>query len=191
MKLGPDDQMRFVQPVSKRVLGSGELSDLFDISPVYTAGDGGLPYMLRRLGVPGHPGSGTVPQVTRLADAVAVAGLEAMTENRRRAVLLVLSGDETQDASRYDAATVRHFLAAIRVPLHVWILRRPATGSLAADWGPSTEVAARADLRRAVDALRADLDSQRIVMVDGRLLPQSISLGPAARDVELVAGGPR
>jgi hypothetical protein len=191
MKLGRDDQVRFVHPAPQRVQGSGEASDLFDISPVYTDGDGGLPYMLRNLGRLSSAALGVVPQAARIADAVAVAGLEATTENRRRAVLLLLSGDETQDASRYDADKVRRFLAAIRVPLHVWTLRRPAPGSLAAAWGPSREVEARGDLRLAVDALRSDLDSQRIVMVDGRHLPQSISLGPAARDEEMVAGGPR
>ncbi|HEX3554686.1 MAG TPA: hypothetical protein VIA62_15795 [Thermoanaerobaculia bacterium] len=189
-KLGRDDQVRFVQPVPRRVLGSGELSDLFDVSPVYTAQDGGLPYALRRLGRV-RAGSGAAPSGIRIADAVAVAALEAMTENRRRAVLLLLSGDETVDASGYDAETVRRFLAAIRVPLHVWTLTRPAPGSLAAAWGPAAEVLSTGDLARAVDELRNDLDSQRIVMVDGRLLPQSIRLGPAARGVELVAGGPR
>jgi len=189
-KLGRDDQVRFVQPVPQRVEGSGELSDLFDISPIYTAQEGGLPYALRSLGRP-SAGSGAAPSGIRIADAVAVAALEAMTENRRRAVLLLLSGNETQDASGYDAARVRRFLEAIRVPLHVWTLSPPVPGSLAAAWGPAAQVQSTGDLARAVATLRADLDSQRIVMVDGRLLPQSIRLGPAARGVELVAEGPR
>ena len=189
-KLGRDDQVRFVQPVPQRVEGSGELSDLFDISPIYTAQEGGLPYALRSLGRP-SAGSGAAPSGIRIADAVAVAALEAMTENRRRAVLLLLSGNETQDASGYDAARVRRFLEAIRVPLHVWTLSPPVPGSLAAAWGPAAQVQSTGDLARAVATLRADLDSQRIVMVDGRLLPQSIRLGPTARDVEMVAGGPR
>jgi hypothetical protein len=189
-QLGRDDQVRFVHPVPRRVEGSGKLSDLFDVSPVYTAAEGGLPYTLRNLGRLSDPVGSAAPRAIRIADAVAVAALEAMTENRRRAVMLLLSGNETQDDSRYDADRVRRFLAAVRVPLHVWTLSRPAPGSLAAAWGPAAEVQSTADLARAVAALRADLDSQRIVMVDGRHLPQSISLGPAARDVELVAGGP-
>jgi hypothetical protein len=193
LQLGRDDQTRFVQPVPQRVQGSGTLSDLFDVSPVYTASDGGLPYALRSLGRLRVLWSlADVPQQPRIADAVAVAGLSAMTENRRRAVLLLLAGDETRDASRYSAETVRRFLAAIRVPLYVWTLSPPAAGSLAAAWGPAVEVQSMGDLAAAVGALRRDLDSQRIVMVDGRHLPQSISLGPAARDVELVAGeGPK
>jgi hypothetical protein len=189
LQLGREDQIRFVQPIPQRIEGSGTTSDLFDISPVYTAREGGLPFTLRSLGrllprpltdVPGEP---------RIADAVAVAGLEAMTENRRRAVLLVLSGSETQDASRYGAETVRRFLASLRVPLYVWTLDPPAAGSLAAAWGATSQIQSTSGLAAAVAALRRDLDAQRIVMVDGRHLPQSIQLGAAARNVELVAGG--
>jgi hypothetical protein len=189
LQLGRDDQTRFVQPVPQRVEGSGTHSDLFDVSPVYTANDGGLPYALRSLGRLRIVWAVTdVPQEPRIADAVAVAGLSAMTENRRRAVLLLLAGDETHEASRYDADTVRRFLAAIRVPLHVWALSAKAEGPFAMAWGPAMEVQSTGGLAAAVAALRRDLDSQRIVMVDGRHLPQSIQLGPAARDVELVAG---
>jgi len=191
LQLGREDQIRFVQPVPQRVEGSGTRSDLFDISPVYTARDGGLPYTLRSLGrLLVAPWVLTdTPRVPRIADAVAVAGLEAMTENRRRAVLLVLSGNETQDASGYGAETVRRFLASLRVPLYVWTLDPPAAGSLAGAWGPSSQVQSTGDLAAAVAALRRDLDAQRIVMVDGRHLPQSIQLGPAAQNVELVSGG--
>jgi len=191
LQLGREDQIRFVQPIPQRVEGSGATSDLFDISPVYTSHDGGLPYTLRGLGrLLAAPWVLTdVPRTPRIADAVAVAGLEAMTENRRRAVLLLLSGEETQDASRYRAVTVRRFLASLRVPLYVWTLGPPAAGSLAAAWGPSSQVLSTSDVAAAVTALRRDLDAQRIVMVDGRHLPQSIQLGPAARNVELVSGG--
>src|SRR5258706_1436457 len=190
LQLGRDDQTRFVQPVPQRVEGSGTHTDLFDVSPVYTAGDGGLPYALRSLGrlrVLWSPLT-DVPREPRIADAVALAGLSAMTENRRRAVLLLLAGDETQDASQYGAETVRALPASIRVPLYVWTLSPPAAGSLASAWGPAQDVQTTSGLAAAVAALRRDLDSQRIVMVDGRHLPQSIKLGPAAHDVELVAG---
>jgi len=190
LQLGRGDQIRFVQPIPQRVEGSGKVSDLFNLSLVYSARDGGLPYILENFGRQLNPtGSSATPQAIRIADAVAVAGLEAMTENRRRAVLLLLDGNETHDASQYDAGTVRRFLAAIRVPLYVWTLSPPAAGSLATAWGPAAEVQTTVSLAAAVAALRRDLDSQRIVMVDGRHLPQSIRLGPAARDVELVAGG--
>ncbi|HSS51820.1 MAG TPA: hypothetical protein VLX28_23000 [Thermoanaerobaculia bacterium] len=189
LQLGRDDETRFVQPVPQRVEGSGTQSDLFDVSPVYTARDGGLPYAIRSLGRLRILWALTdVPQEPRIADAVAVAGLSAMTENRRRAVLLLLDGNETRDASRYGAETVRRFLASIRVPLYVWTLSPPAAGSLASAWGPTQDVQSTSGVAAAVAALRRDLDSQRIVMVDGRHLPQSIQLGPPAQGVELVAG---
>jgi hypothetical protein len=198
MKLGKEDGLRFVVPVPKRIAGSGELSDLFDISPAYDSRTAGLPWMLKTFGAParrlGNGGIATVidPAPARIADAVAVAGLQATAENRRRAVLLVLSGDEKdqQDASAYDPARVRRYLAALRVPLVVWTLGKPASGSVAEAWGPSEDVSVTPTLYRAVGELRELLDSQRIVMVDGRYLPQSISLTPKAAGMELV-GGPR
>jgi hypothetical protein len=138
--------------------------------------------MLARVGPLRRPAE--TPE-SRIADAVAVAGLEAVTENRRRAVLLVLAGDE-RDASGYDPATVRRFLAAIRVPLIVWCLERPAPGSAAAAWGECADVSVARGLYSAFGKLRQELTTQRIVLVDGRHLPQSIALSPAAKGIELV-----
>jgi hypothetical protein len=184
MRLDKDDRLRLIRPYTSRVAGSGQVSDLFDISADYTARDGGIPWLLRSW--PSATLGAEKELRRRIADAVAVAGLEAMTENRRRAVLLLLAGDEKGDQSRYDAATVRRFLAAIRVPLFVWTLGKPVPGSFAESWGPSQDVTQVKNLYKAVGDLQDDLRSQRIVLVDGRLLPQSIALGPAARGVELV-----
>ncbi|HEY4597397.1 MAG TPA: hypothetical protein VIJ02_13435, partial [Thermoanaerobaculia bacterium] len=125
----------------------------------------------------------------RFADAVAVAGLEATTENRRRAVLLVLT-PEGKDQSRYDPAVVRRYLATLRVPLFVWCVGDPKPGSAAASWGKVEIIRQAKELSRAVAVLREALDAQRIVMVDGRLLPQSIALSPKAAGVELVGATP-
>jgi hypothetical protein len=182
MRLGPQDEIRFVPSVPQRVESSGVVSDLFQISPPIRYEAGGLLWLLQRSGLPEPPGR------QRIGDAVASAGLAAMNENRRRAVLLVLSGDE-RDASRYDPATVRRFLAALRVPLFVWSLGQPKPGSTAAAWG-ARDVSWTQHLYAAAREVRDELDSQRIVMVDGRHLPQSIALSPAARGMELVGGGP-
>jgi hypothetical protein len=182
MRLGPQDETRFVPSVPQRVASSGGVSDLFQISPPIRYEAGGLLWLLQRSGLQEPPGR------QRIGDAVASAGLAAMNENRRRAVLLVLSGDE-QDASRYDPATVRRFLAALRVPLFVWSLGQPRPGSTAAAWG-ARDVSWTQHLYAAAREVRDELDAQRIVMVDGRHLPQSIALSPAARGVELVGGGP-
>ncbi|HEY0556804.1 MAG TPA: hypothetical protein VGG20_21285 [Thermoanaerobaculia bacterium] len=182
MRLGRQDQIRFVPTVPERISSSGELSDLFQITPPSGYEAGGLLWLLRRIGP--H----RVPDQQRIADAVATAGLAAVNENRRRAVLLVLSGHE-KDASRYDPATVRRFLATLRVPLYVWSLGRAEPGSAAAAWG-ARDVTWTQHLYEAARQIRDELDAQRIVMVDGRHLPQSIALSPAATGVELVDSAP-
>jgi hypothetical protein len=190
MRLGKEDRVRFVLPVPRRIVGSGEWSDLFDISPEFDYRQGGIPWLLEWFStIQSRPSDSSPDGGMRIADAVAVAGLQAMAQNRRRAVLLVLAGDE-KDASRYDPATVRRFLESLRVPLFVWTLGIPAPGSTAAAWGPSEDISVVRNLYRAAAELRERLESQRIVMVDGRLLPQSIVLSPKASGVELVGGPP-
>ncbi|HEV7504708.1 MAG TPA: hypothetical protein VGS07_07345 [Thermoanaerobaculia bacterium] len=196
MRLGKEDSIRFLQSSPNPVAGSDEPRDLFSLSGAYTTSEGGLPWLLRGLGAnggagPEGPAAGTQhPEIKRIADAVAVAGLEVTTGNRRRAVLLVLNGDE-RDASGFGVAAVRRYLAAIRVPLFVWTLGKPAPGSFAASWGSTQDVSAVKNLYRAFEDLRGDLRAQRIVLVDGRRLPQSVTLGPAARGVELVGATER
>lgn len=182
MRLGREDQIHLVPSFPQRISGSsfGELSDLFQISPPIGYEAGGLPWVMMRNPLPPSP-------QPRIADAVASAGLAAVTGNRRRAVLLVLSGGE-QDSSQYDPARVRRFLAALRVPLFVWSLGNPKPGSTAAAWS-AEDVSMARHLNLAVDRIRSELDAQRIVMVDGRHLPQSIALSPAAAGLELAGVG--
>jgi len=114
--------------------------------------------------------------------------LDGMAENRRRGILLVFKGDEVEDYSLYDPDTVRRFLAAIHVPLFVWTLGKPVPGSLATAWGPSEQVDRVMNLYRASYHVRDELRAQRVVLVEGHHLPQSIALGPAAKGVELAGG---
>ena len=184
--LGPGDEMLFVSPSPQRIAGSNETSDLFPITlPTHSLRDGttDLFFSLRTVKFPRME-----KPSYRVADAVASAGLAALSQNRRRAVLLILSGDR-EDESLYDAATVRRFLAALRVPLFVWYLGTPQPGSEAAAWG-AEEVTQTWHASARSEHIRKELDSQRIVMVDGRYLPQSIALTPKAVGVELVSGTP-
>jgi hypothetical protein len=176
MRLGNEDEIRIVVPFTHVFQGSEKLSDLFTILAGLNTRDHGFPVVLLMTARRPQPGPGIR---LRFTDAVAVAGLEATTENRRRAVLLVLSAQE-KDQSRYDPALVRRYLAALRVPLFVWCIGKPEPGSAAAAWGKVEVLTSEGDLKRAFEALREILDSQRIVMVDGRRLPQSITLSPAA-----------
>jgi hypothetical protein len=187
MELGREDRIRFIHPAAQRFSSDGKLaSDLFSSSQELTVRDGGLYWLLARVEERG--GS------ARLADAVAVAGIQALTANHPRAVLLVLDG-ETADRSLYAPAAVRRYLAAIRVPLYVWSARKPAdpathvTDIAQTGWGEVEDVSALSDLRRAIGRLKDDLAAQRIVWLDGRHLPQGIALSPEAeRTLELAAG---
>jgi hypothetical protein len=95
----------------------------------------------------------------RFADAVAVAGVQALDGVKRRAVVLVLSGE--RDESRHSPAVVRRYLERIGVPLHVWSLAGPTPEMIAA-WGPIKDVSNPDRLRIATEELRADLERQRI-----------------------------
>jgi hypothetical protein len=185
LRLAEGDQVRFMFPYSERFESSGAMTDLFEVSPALDTRTANLPELVQRVVRAPLRSS----RRRRIADAVAVAGLEAMTENRRRAILLVLSGHE-KDQGRLDPATVRGFLAAIHVPLFVWTLDKPAPGSTATAWGHAEDISEVRNLGAAVEKIRQELASQRIVMVDGRLLPQSIALSPKASGVALVGGPP-
>ena len=187
---GRDQQVRLLGPFSRRHEASGATTDLFYITPPFDTAEG-FPSLLRSFGSFAPPGVTATPgkpgPKRRIADAVAVAAQEAVWENRRRAVLLLVSGRET-DESLYDAARVRPFLASLRVPLFVWCLEEPPPGSSLAGWGKCLQVSSARNLLRGMAEIREELDSQRIVMVDGLHLPQSISLSPEATGVELVGG---
>jgi len=179
MPLGEDDSVRFLSLSSSKFHGSKVPSELFDMSKQLTRADGGLFWLLtnRRLlkEVKGP--------ALRIADAVAVAGLQALVDNRRRAVVLVLGGS-VRDSSHYKPETVRQYLDSVHVPFFVWNLNGSSTPA-ARDWGGGEDISTLEKLELAVDHLRTALDSQRIVWLEGRHPPQSIALTPAARGVEL------
>ena len=186
MTLEPEDEIRLVWPIPKSYAGSSGLpTDLFDVTRTYTAKDGGLFWLISRT-VP-RAGAATSPQ--RLADAVAVAGLRTLDSNRRRAVLLMLAR-EPADGSRLDPALVRHYLETIRVPFYVWTVLKPWSTpppSMAA-WGELEDASSLNKMREAFERVKEDLESQVLIWVDGRHLPQSITLSPAAAEVVELLG---
>jgi hypothetical protein len=104
---------------------------------------------------------------------------------RRRAVVLVL-GTEPTDASRFDPASVRHYLAQLGVPLEVWVVGKPSR-SIRNEWGDSVRrVADTNAFARAVNDLTRRLERQRIVWVPGRHLPQDIVLTDRVQSLERV-----
>jgi hypothetical protein len=79
---------------------------------------------------------------------------------------------------------VRKYLESIHVPLFVWSLYGPNT-SAAKRWGEAEDISSVYKLSAAVARLRAELESQRIVWLEGRHLPQAIALSPSAQGVDL------
>jgi hypothetical protein len=188
MRLGPEDRVRFLSLTGNPYRQSKIPAELFDLSREMRFADGGIFRYLT--GFPSLKPSKTGEQ--RIADAVAVAGLQAAAENDRRAVVLVLGGHE-QDASRYDPAVVRRYLEAIHVPLFVWSLYGGGNSAARAwteSWGKVEDISSMPKLETAVARLRSELARQKIVWLDGRHLPQAIALGAAAKGVELVSGEP-
>lgn len=178
VSLEKDDTVRFVWPMP-RTLASSPGAQLFDRSRDFPGVEGGMGWLLTRVE---HPDQH--PKETRLTDAVAVAGLEATAAGQRRAVILVL-GDEKADDSRHTPAAVRRYLEAMRVPLYVWSLRSLATQHLAKGWVEVEDVSSISRLEAAVARVKADLAAQRIVWVEGRYLPQEITLAQNASGLEL------
>jgi hypothetical protein len=92
--------------------------------------------------------------------------------------VLLLIGDVSDDASRYQPSEVRRFLAELGVPLIVVDL---AGGEAGEAWRPTETVTDLERWRSAVRWLGADLGDQRLVWVTGRHLLKDVELGPKAR----------
>jgi hypothetical protein len=174
LPLEKGDEVSFLWPRPRALHGRA----LFPSAGGLGRENGGLTFLLSHVANPSP--EGLFPMY---ADAVAVAGLNAFESFGRRAVLLLL-GRSTEDASTYRPAVVRRYLAMLRVPLFVWSLEdRAPEGS---PWGEVAPVGTRSALRAAYARLRETLDSQRVLWVEGRYLPQEIELSTSAAGIELV-----
>jgi hypothetical protein len=176
LPLKKDDSVRFLWPRPRGVAGAAVPTALFPSSQEFTRKDGGLAFLLEHIA--NTEPAGLFPMYT---DAVAVAGLNAFESFGRRAVLLVLGGD-SPDLSTYKPPAVRRYLEILRVPLFVWSLdAEPPEGS---PWGSVEAVGTSRGMRAAYERLRNALDSQAIVWVEGRLLPQEIEVRSADAEIE-------
>ncbi len=178
LPLAKADEVSFLWPRARAVRAGSVPTALFPSAGGLGRADGGLTFLLSHIANP-SPES----LFPMYADAVAVAGLNAFESFGRRAVLLVL-GRSTEDASTYKPAAVRRYLELLRVPLFVWTLEdRPPEGS---PWGNVAAVGTRSGLRAAYARLRETLDSQRVLWIEGRYLPQEIELAGGTAGVDLV-----
>jgi hypothetical protein len=179
MTLGEDQVLRFLWPFS-RLQGQERLRyALFPRSEDHPPSHGGVLWLLAAAQQPPF-----AIDEQRLADAVAVAGMTSSARGRRRAVVLVLSGDP-RDASQFPARAVRAYLEDLRVPLFVWSVDEPTEG-LRRAWGEVTRIDRESRMRRAVGDLAETLERQRILWIEGLHLPQDVALSERASGLELV-----
>lgn len=118
-------------------------------------------------------------QEQRLFDALAAAGDATAKTGRRRAVLLLLD-PRSKDASAVTATQAFEYLRTLRVPVFVWtadkVRKKSPAAALLEDPGPFHGT----DLTPVVEALGQALERQVVVWLEGRHLPQQITLGPDA-----------
>jgi hypothetical protein len=183
IRLAGKDRLRFVWPVAQRFSDPVLSTDLFGSSEERTMSAGSFHWLLTRAYMPDYT------SVQRFADAAAVAGLEAYASSTRRSVVVVLGS--AVDSSRLSPEQVRSYLARLHVPLVVWSLVDPLTHPEFARWGAVVDVSSAQRLRRAVRDLRRNLESQHILWIDGKHLPQEISLTERGASLLEVTGSPK
>ena len=102
--------------------------------------------------------------------AVAIGGLRATDGRRPRAVVYVMSG-ATKDSSDFTPELAREYLDSIGVPLYVWSFGDEED---LGGWGTVWDISSPPNFHKAFDALMADVDSQRIVWIEGDHLPGEV-----------------
>lgn len=160
MSLDPGTTMRYVWPIGRRFEAAGHIpSEIFVSSADVPASEGGMLWFLTR------PYKAAVLDPNnhrRFADAVAVAGVNAITGAHRRAVVLVLS--RSVDESLGTPPSVRHYLGSVGVPLFVWSLSGPRP-DLSTSWGEVDDISTPNRFHAAVERLRASLASQHVAWI--------------------------
>ena len=164
---------------------------LFSMTQEFTSQDGSsVPWILTRV----TPPESEPQPYRRISDAIAVAGIQAAQGNQPRAVVLVL-GDQTNDTSAYRVAEVKRFLRDLRVPLFIWWTGRMSQDNVISEsrrqltqrtpWGTADDISSFTRFMGATARLRAELDSQFIVWIEGSYLPADIRLAKGARGIKL------
>ncbi len=157
-------------PTRQRGLALFSISDAFDIKRW------GLPWLASHL-----QNDTGIATGQRLAEAVAVAGMRAVSSGSPRAVVLVLSQDAV-DYSHYDPRSVRDYLRALRVPLVLWTTEK---GGLTSEWGEAHPVSTQRSLTKASRRLLKSLRRQWVVWIEGRHLPNDVELDHRATGFRL------
>jgi len=154
--------VRILWAVSQRFSDQDATAILFESTAEFDAGtdfgrsNGNALFMLFNE----YTGKATEKSARQFADAVAVAGIRAVTAAQRRAVIYVVSDHD--DASKNRTAAVRRYLDTLGVPLFVWSRVGPGTSA----WGPVDDISTYPKLATAVARVRNALDEQRVAWVD-------------------------
>jgi len=160
---------------------------LFTISQPFPASGASFAQLATRVAAP-EP-----TERRRVTDAVAVAAVQAASESRPRAVVLVL-GHEDEDTSAYRVEEVLRFLGELRVPLHVWWTGRPQSRTISEDrrpvrvetpWGSARDISSVTRIVAASQLLRQTLDEQITLWVEGLHLPHEVEITSQAKGLEL------
>jgi hypothetical protein len=176
------DRVRFVFTSAEERMGSTGSFELMPVSEI-VAGPRNDSLFRILTGIT-FPGRDRALARQRVADAVAVAGLLASGSNRRRAVLLIGSGD-SHDNSQLSPRVVRDYLDRLMVPLVVWRFTDSAGLGELDTWGQSTDISSWRRFSRAYGELQRVLDSQFLVWIEGRHLPQEVSLAEGATQLRV------
>lgn len=183
-RLGLDDRVIYLRPGAQRVAGEHQVFDAFQ-PLVYPLADRRMDFVQvvtlalagRNEDLSQHP--------RRLADAVAVAGMLAAEGRRSRAVVLVVGAGGGD--SRLLPEQARGYLRALGVPLYVWRAAMPEEAKEGLpelpEWPAARLLVDPKDFIDRVIELRADLDAQRIVWLDGTHLRTDLALSGEARAV--------
>jgi hypothetical protein len=162
---------------------------LFTISQPFPASGASFAQLATRVAAP-EP-----TERRRVTDAVAVAAVQAASESRPRAVVLVL-GHEDEDTSAYRVEEVLRFLGELRVPLHLWWTGRPQSRTISEDrrpvrvetpWGDARDISSVTRIVAASQLLRQSLDEQITLWVEGQHLPHEVELTAEAKGLELLS----
>jgi hypothetical protein len=171
MPLEPGVTLRYTWPIVRRYESPGHISsNIFDISAPLLSKDVGMTGVLS-LAFDSQAANFPLQPVEpksqrRFADAVAVAGLRAVTDGRRRAIILVVDCTFVlgNDRSHAEPEAVRRYLKMVGVPFFVWSVNGPRP-DLEQAWGDVDDVSNPRQFEMAVQRLRATLASQHVAWV--------------------------
>lgn len=169
--LDPGTTLRFTWPIVRRYELPGHISsNIFDTSELLLSKEVGMTGVLTasyNAVAANFPLRPVEPRSQRrFADAVAVAGLRAVSDGRRRAIVLIVdcTFDLGHDRSLAEPLAVRNYLKSVGVPFFVWSVSGPRP-DLEPAWGEIEDIGTPRQFQMAVQRLRASLAAQHVAWV--------------------------